>query len=315
MPIQPYGPNLQLTTSTAVANVIRPWWDNDWLTLLREKVMPFSEIGTPLTIPKGSGNAVTFHDMPALPAVGTNLVEGETPDPTVPVTNMVNGTTAQRGMYIAMSDRAWNESMLDFVKTTISRVNMNMLDSVEAYHYQQTLLSSEALFGDGTVTSDAAVTPAMTLKVATLRRLQRIMREANVPPMNDGYWRLVISPAAALSLESDPEWLSMANADKNRSASAEKGVIGQLYNFRVIVTNVIRSRAATLATVSDNVAYGGTGFKRVQIAGEPAKVIAKDPAMMGGPLDQRGTIGWKAVVGSKVTQDACVVRVVTANPA
>jgi N4-gp56 family major capsid protein len=320
MPIQPYGPNLQLTTSPEVAKVIRDYWENDWLTLLREKILPFSNIGTPITIPKGSGNAVTIHDMPAIPVVDTNLTEGTTPDPVVPQIEPVQGTTAQRGMYVAMSDRAWNEAMLDYVQTVTNRVNINMLESVENYHYKQTCDTTNVFYGDGTVTSDATVTPAMTLSVATLRRLQRKLRSENVPTLEDGYWRLVISPASALAIESDPEWLAMSNADKNNSADAEKGVIGQLYNFKIIVTNVIATiqqsaNPGNLADLSYNIAYGGTGFKRIKISGEPPEVILKDPGVLGGPLNQRGTIGWKGTLGSKVTQNPCVVRVVTADPA
>ena len=259
-------------------------------------------------IPKNGGKTIEFRKFAALPKALTALTEGVTPDGKKLDASKIEATVSQYGDYIVQSDvlelTSIDNTIVEATKIlgrqaglTLDTVTRNILQSGTNVFYCPK--------GDGTaVDSRTALDATCKLTVATIKRAVAFLKKNNAPKI-DGSYVAIVHPYAAHDLMSDPEWI-----DAHKYAQPEnlyEGEIGKIAGVRFVET----SEAAVIDGVYCTLLMGANAYGVTEITGGGLQTIIKQKGSAGtaDPLDQRSSIGWKAMKTAEILIDAYLIRI------
>lgn len=281
---------------------------------------------------------ITGYDNPSLKAV----VEGVVPTETVPTVTTYQTSMNQYGNYMRVSD------VVDLVHETAIFAeytklnNENMQQTVERVNYAGIVSGTNSyLAADSAGTTTGSRTSvAGTINAPLLDLAIRKLQTGNAPfvfskPIgaSTGFNTTGILPAYCGIVESNvlndlvkiPGFIPV---NQYPSGSPEPNEVGSYRHIRFFLSNLAPVVAGAGAAASGTVATGGNNdVFQVLIFGKPAitlidiassmqvKVINPGTADSANPIGQWGSIGWKAMLGSIITNDAGIVRVEVAATA
>ena len=260
-------------------------------------------------IPRNGGKKIEFRKFAALPKATAPLVEGVTPDGKRLQVTGVEAEVAQYGDYIVQSDvlelTAIDNTIVEATKIlgrqagmTLDTITRNVMHTGTNVYY--------APHADGTpVTSRDELDDTCRLTVALVKRIVAFLRANNAPRINGDYVA-IIHPYVAYDLMSDPEWI-----DAHKYAAPEniyEGEIGKVAGVRFVETSeakIYEGGVFGCLFLGDG-AYGVT-----EVTGGGLETIIKQKGSAGtaDPLDQRSSIGWKALRTAQILVEPYMVRV------
>lgn len=266
------------------------------------------QFGQKRPIPKNGGKKIEFRKFASLPKALTPLTEGVTPDGRKLSVTALEAEVSQYGDYIVQSDvlelTAIDNTIVEATKIlgrqaglTLDTVTRNVLQAGSNVVYCPK--------GDGTpVTGTAGLDNTCKLNVATIKRVAAFLKKNNAPRI-DGSYVAIIHPYAAHDLMADPEWV-----DAHKYATPEniyEGEIGKIAGVRFVET----SEALVESGVYCTLVMGANAYGVTEITGGGLQTIIKQKGSAGtaDPLDQRSSIGWKAMKTAKILIDPYLVRV------
>lgn len=259
-------------------------------------------------VPKNGGKEVQFRKFAAFPKATTPITEGVTPDGRKLEVSEVKATLAQYGDYVTMSD------VLDLTAIDPIVVEATQLVGRQAGLTLDTITRNVLQSGtnvfycpkkDGTaVDSRSALDATSKLTVATVKRAAAFLKKNNAPKI-DGSYVGIIHPYAAHDLMSDPEFI-----DVTKYGAAERlyeGEIGKIAGVRFVET----SEAAVVDGVYCTLIMGANAYGVTEVEGGGLQTIIKQLGSGGtsDPLNQRSTVGWKAMRTAEILVDAYLCRV------
>ena len=303
---------VQTTTLEGLSVEMKTFYD---MTLIDEAQasLVHDQFGQKRPIPKGSGKTIEFRKFAALPKATDPLTEGVTPDGKSLNATAITATVSQYGDYITQSDMleltAIDNTILEATKLlgrqaglTLDTITRNVLQSGTNVTYCPKVAE------DGTeteVTSRAALDNTCQLTVKVVQQVVAKLRAQNAPTI-DGKYIAIIHPYVAYDLMRDPEWV-----DAHKYAKPDnlyEGEIGEVAGVRFVQT--------TEAKIYENGVFGslflGDGAYGVtEISGGGLQTIVKQKGSGGtsDPLDQRSSVGWKAVKTAELLVPNYLVRV------
>ena len=260
-------------------------------------------------IPKNGGKTIEFRKFASLPKATTPLTEGVTPDGKSLNVTAVTATVAQYGDYITQSDvlelTSIDNTIVEATKIlgrqaglTLDTVTRNVLQSGTNVTYCPKRDGSE-------VTSRAGLAATCQLTVKVVQQVVAKLKGQNAPTIN-GKYVAIIHPYVAYSLMRDPEWI-----DAHKYAQPDNlftGEIGEIAGVRFVET--------TEAKVYDGGVFGtlimgANAYGVTEITGGGLQTIIKQKGSAGtaDPLDQRSSIGWKAIKTAELLIPNYLVRV------
>ena len=260
-------------------------------------------------IPANGGKKIEFRKFAALPKATAPLTEGVTPGGKKLQVTTVDAEVAQYGDYIMQSDvlelTAIDNTIVEATKIlgrqagmTLDTITRNVMHTGTNVYY--------APKGDGTpVTSREELDDSCRLTVALVKRIVAFLRANNAPRINGDYVA-IIHPYVAYDLMSDPEWI-----EAHKYATPEniyEGEIGKVAGVRFVETSeakVYEGGVFGCLFLGDG-AYGVT-----EVTGGGLETIIKQKGSAGtaDPLDQRSSIGWKALRTAQILVEPYMVRV------
>ena len=264
-------------------------------------------------IPKNSGKTIEFRKFSSLPKALTPLTEGVTPDGKSLNVTAITATVAQYGDYITQSDvlelTTIDNTILEATKLlgrqaglTLDTITRNILHSGTNVTY------CPKVAADGTetaVTSRAGLDNTCQLTVKVIQQVVAKLRAQNAPTIN-GKYVAIIHPYVAYDLMRDPEWQEAHKYAKPENMY--EGEIGEIAGVRFVQT--------TEAKIYDGGVFGslflGDGAYGVtEITGGGLQTIVKQKGSAGtaDPLDQRSSVGWKAIKTAELLIPNYLVRV------
>lgn len=242
-------------------------------------------------IPKNGGKTIEFRKFSALPKATTPIQEGITPAGGSLEVTAITATVEQYGYYIVQSDvlelTSLDNTIIEATKLLGRQAGVT-LDTIT----RDIILSEASVFrmagGGDTATANASV--ADVVKIAAE------LKAANAPTINGDYVA-IIHPYVAHDLMRDPEWI-----DAHKYAQPENlyaGEIGKVGGVRFVETSeakIIENGIFQCLFIGDG-AYGTT-----EITGGGLQTIIKQKGSAGtaDPLDQRSSVGWKAMKTAEV---------------
>ena len=309
--LQLFANEVQTTQLSGLSPEMKTYYD---LTLIDEASanLVHDQFGQKRPIPAGSGKTIEFRKFSPLAKAMTPLTEGVTPDGKSLNVTTITATVNQYGDYITQSDvlelTALDNTILEATKllgrqagTTLDTVVRNVLHSGTNVTYCPKVADGV----ETEITSRSALGEGCQLTVDVVMQVVAKLRAQNAPTIG-GKYVAIIHPYVAYDLMRDPEWI-----DAHKYAKPDnlyEGEIGELAGVRFVQT--------TEAKIYDGGIFGtlflgadAYGITEVTGGGLQTIVKQKGSAGTGDPLDQRSSVGWKAIRTAELLIENYIVRV------
>lgn len=301
-------PNTNVTTDGGLSVEMKTFYD---MTLIDEASpnLVHDQFGQKRPIPANGGKKIEFRKFASLPKALTPLTEGVTPDGKKLTAENIEAEVSQYGDYIVQSDvlelTSIDNTIVEATKIlgrqaglTLDTITRNILQSGTNVYYCPK--------ADGTaVDSRSALDATCKLTVDVVKRVVTLLKKNNAPKINGDYVA-IIHPYVAYDLMSDPAWI-----EAHKYATPEniyEGEIGKVAGVRFVETSeakIYEGGVFGCLFLADG-AYGVT-----EITGGGLQTIVKQKGSAGvaDPLDQRSSVGWKAMKTAEILIDPYMVRV------
>ena len=291
------------------------------------------QFGQKRPIPANGGKTIEFRKFSPLAKAMTPLTEGVTPSGSDLNVTSITATVAQYGDFIVQSDvlelTALDNTILEATKLlgkqagmTLDTVVRNVLNSGTNVTYCPKIAAATG--AETAVTSRANLDLTAKLTVDVVQQVVAKLRAQNAPTINGDYVA-IIHPYVAYDLMRDPEWI-----DAHKYAAPENlynGEIGKIGGVRFVQSTeakIWRDNACPAQSGATPADYGvfstlflGEGAYGVtEITGGGLETIVKQKGSSGtaDPLNQRSSVGWKALKTAEILVDNYMVRVESMSP-
>ena len=271
------------------------------------------QFGQKRPIPKNGGKTIEFRKFAPLAKALTPLTEGVTPDGKSLTVTAITATVAQYGDYITQSDvlelTALDNTILEATKllgrqagATLDTVVRNVLQSGNNVTYCPKVAADGA---ETAVTSRTALDNTCQLTVKVIQQVVAKLRGQNAPTIG-GKYVAIIHPFVAYDLMRDKEWI---DAHKYTNVNnLYEGEIGEIAGVRFVQTTEAKIYEGG---VFGTLIFGEGAYGVTEITGGGLQTIVKQKGSAGtaDPLDQRSSIGWKAIKTAELLIPNYLVRV------
>ena len=306
--LQVFANQVQTTLLSGLSAENKTFYD---MTLLDEAqaALVHDQFAQKRPIPMNGGKTIEFRKFASLPKATTPLTEGVTPDGKSLNVTAVTATVAQYGDYITQSDvlelTSIDNTIVEATKIlgrqaglTLDTVTRNVLQSGTNVTYCPKSDGSE-------VTSRAGLDATCQLTVKVVQQVVAKLKGQNAPTINGKYVG-IIHPYVAYSLMRDPEWI-----DAHKYAQPDNlftGEIGEIAGVRFVETTEAKVYEGG---VFGTLIMGANAYGVTEITGGGLQTIIKQKGSAGtaDPLDQRSSIGWKAIKTAELLIPNYLVRV------
>ena len=310
--------NTQTTLLNAVGNDLSAEMKTYYCKQLLEDAKPnlvHDQFGQKRGIPRNGGKTIEWRKFSSLPVATTPLTEGVTPDGNKLNVTPITATVQQYGDYIVQTDvlelTSIDNTILQATRVLGSQAGLT-LDTIVR---DQINAGTNVIFaGNGNTqpTSRATLTADCKLNVEIVFRAARNLKRQNAPKINGDYVA-VIHPDVAFDLMRCDEWI-----EAHKYTTPENiynGEIGKIGNVRFVESTQSKIFAGEgcpdgLAVYSTLV-MGADAYGVVDIEGGGLEHIVKQKGSGGvsDPLNQRSSIGWKAMSVARILDETRIVRI------
>jgi N4-gp56 family major capsid protein len=275
------------------------------------------QFGQKRPIPANGGKTIEFRKFSPLAKATTPITEGVTPDGKSLNVTAITAEVAQYGDYVTLSDvlelTSIDNTVLETTKLigkqaglTLDTVVRNILVAGTNVNYCPKIGADGA---ETAVTSRGNLDATSLLTVKQIQKAVAKLRANNTPTINGDYVA-IIHPYCAYGLMRDPEWI-----DSHKYAQPENlytGEIGKIGGVRFVQT----AEAAILTGgVFCTLVFGEGAYGVTEITGGGLQTIIKQKGSAGtaDPLDQRSSIGWKAIKTAERLVENYMIRIESKN--
>ena len=309
--LQLFANELQTTLLSGLSAEMKTFYD---MTLIDEAQanLVHDQFGQKRPIPANGGKTIEFRKFAPLAKATTPLTEGVTPDGKSLTVTAETATVSQYGDYITQSDvlelTALDNTILEATKLLGRQAGITLDTVVRDILHSGTNVTYCPKVANGAetaVTTRAGLDATCQLTVKVIQQVVAKLRGQNAPTIN-GKYVAIIHPYVAYDLMRDPEWID-AHKYANPTNLYE-GEIGEIAGVRFVQT--------TEAKIYEGGVFGtlflGEGAYGVtEITGGGLQTIVKQKGSAGtaDPLDQRSSVGWKAIKTAKILIPNYIVRV------
>lgn len=303
---------MNTTASTGIAPEIKTFYDR---TLLERMLpnLPFLKYGQKRPIPKGNGKTIEFRKFNSLEPATTPLTEGVPPTAKDLSVTAITATVKQYGDYVEVTDVLETTAYDPIITETVELEGEQAGETLNIV-VRDELLDTTSVFNVGGGVDEDAITADNVLTADDVLKIQTIFRRNNIKPISNGYYLMFLAPEQAADIMRDPLWRDVSKY-ANDAKNIEEGEIGRLYKFKFIDTSLVEAKAnASSVDIYSGLAMGKNAYGIVDIEnGSKPKTIIKigkeDDGDKSDPLNQKSTIGWKALLTAVRLNELALMRV------
>ena len=286
--------NTNVTTQTGEGKDLSPEMKTFYDMTLIDMAAPelvHNQFGQKRPIPKNGGKTIEFRKFSALPKATTPIQEGVTPDGGSLNVTAIEATVEQYGYYIVQSD------VLELTSLDNTIIEATKLLGKQAGVTLDTITRDIITAGATSfVVAGGGSTASANITVADVAKIVAKLRAMNTPTINGDYVA-IIHPYVAHDLMRDPEWI-----DAHKYAQPENlyaGEIGKVCGVRFVQTSEAKIVSGGIFKC---LFFGEGAYGVTEITGGGLQTIVKQKGSAGtaDPLDQRSSIGWKAMTTAEV---------------
>lgn len=322
--IQRFAGNLNTnTTGTSTLSAEMKTFYDKTLIDEAEPELVHDQFGQERNIPKNGSKTIEFRKFTALPKATTPLTEGVTPDGRSLSVTSQTATVSQYGDYVTLSDMLEMTAIDNTIVETLSLIGSQAGRTLDTVTREKLAAGTNVMYqptpsstGETAVTSRAGLTAKNVLTVKEVFRAAAALKAANAKPIN-GDFVAIIHPYVAydLMMEAGDQWIDIQKYQ--HPENIYNGEIGKIGGVRFVQTTEAKIWKGTADNCADGVAVFGTlfiaanAYGKTSVNGGGLETIVKQKGSGGtsDPLDQRSTIGWKAVKTAEILTEEYMIRV------
>ena len=315
------NPTVNVTTDSKLSAENKTFYDR----ALVEEAGPnliHGQFGQKRPIPKNGGKRIQFRRYASLPKALKPLTEGVTPEGRKLSATAVEAEVNQYGDFVCLSDvldlTAIDNNVLEATKAvgrqaglTLDTITRNVLQSGTNVFYCPKVGANGV---QTPVTDRSGLDKTCTLTVDVVKKVAAMLKAANAPKI-DGDYVCILHPYVAYDIMSDPRWEEMHKY--TTPENMYQGEIGRIAGVRFVET----SEAAVYKGTENScptglavfgclfIAQGAYGVPEVTGGGLQTIIKQLGSAGTADPLDQRSTVGWKALQTAEILMEPYMVRV------
>lgn len=313
---------LQTTGSAGLSDEMKTFYDR----MLLERTVPnllHAKFGQPKRIPANGGRIIEWRKFSALSTATTPLIEGslytDLKDLTV---TAITGTVDQYGDAVGFSDLVsvvaidpilaeTTKILAEQAAQTIDELIRDVLVAGTTVEHANAAANRAAIAaGDDFSQMDGA---GGTVAGGSLRdlRLIALTLELNRARKINGYWQVITHPRVMFDIQATTEWREAQLY--NQTNRIFDGSVGEIYGLKFWVTDVAKvftGAGASGIDVYTMLVFGQDAFGIVELSTGNLQTIYKPLGSAGtsDPLNQQQTMGWKVTFGTKILQQAFMLR-------
>ena len=301
------NPTVNVTTDSKLSAENKTFYDR----ALVEEAGPnliHGQFGQKRPIPKNGGKRIQFRRYASLPKALKPLTEGVTPEGRKLSATAVEAEVNQYGDFVCLSDvldlTAIDNNVLEATKAvgrqaglTLDTITRNVLQSGTNVFYCPKVGANGV---QTPVTDRSGLDKTCTLTVDVVKKVAAMLKAANAPKI-DGDYVCILHPYVAYDIMSDPRWEEMHKY--TTPENMYQGEIGRIAGVRFVETSEAAVYKGTENSCPTGLAVFGCLFLAqgaygvTEVTGGGLQTIIKQLGSAGtaDPLDQRSTVGWKAL--------------------
>ena len=323
--LQLFANVVQTTALSGLTPEMKTFYD---MTLIdeAESNLVHDQFGQKRPIPKNGGKTIEFRKFASLAKALTPLTEGVTPDGKSLTVSTITATVAQYGDYITQSDvlelTALDNTILEATKllgrqagATLDTVVRNVLQAGTNVTYCPKVAAGGT---ETAVSSRANLDATAQLTVKVIQQVVAKLRAQNAPTIN-GKYVAIVHPYVAYDIMRDPEWI---DAHKYaQPTNLYQGEIGEIAGVRFVQTTEAKiytgEGCPSGLAVFGTLIFGDGAYGVTEVTGGGLQTIVKQKGSAGtaDPLDQRSSVGWKAIKTAELLIPQYLVRVESCSAA
>ena len=324
MSLQTFAANTNVTTDSDLSDEMKTFYKTQLLQFAEPELL-FERFGKKVPIPQHNGNSVEIRYMSPLPVTTTDLTEGVTPNGNKIQMNALTESLHQIGFWVSYSDKLSWEAVDPLIAEVTKAEGRQAGKSIDTLIRDVVSAGSNVLYAPnyaagaytentarGTMNGTALMTCDLLINAAAAL-------EAQDAPTINGEYVAIMHPYVAADLMKTQAW-----QDAQRYVHPEKiyqGEIGSIGNIRVIKNTRAKVIAGAGATISGTDKYsifatmvlGADAYAVSELEGAGLEHIVKPLGAGDDPLNQRGSIGWKAMRLAKRLIEQYMVRIETTS--
>ena len=315
------NPTVNVTTDSKLSAENKTFYDR----ALVEEAGPnliHGQFGQKRPIPKNGGKRIQFRRYASLPKALKPLTEGVTPEGRKLSATAVEAEVNQYGDFVCLSDvldlTAIDNNVLEATKAvgrqaglTLDTITRNVLQSGTNVFYCPKVGANGV---QTPVTDRSGLDKTCTLTVDVVKKVAAMLKAANAPKI-DGDYVCILHPYVAYDIMSDPRWEEMHKY--TTPENMYQGEIGRIAGVRFVETSEAAVYKGTENSCPTGLAVFGCLFIAqgaycvTEVTGGGLQTIIKQLGSAGtaDPLDQRSTVGWKALQTAEILMEPYMVRV------
>lgn len=305
------------TTSPGLSAENKTFYDKVLIQTAEPKLI-HDQFAQKRDIPQNGGKKIEFRKYASLPKATQPLVEGVTPDGQTLEVSKIEAEVSQYGGYVTLTDilklTAIDNNIVEATKAIGNQAGIT-LDTITRNVMQSGTNVFYCPKSDGTaVTSRAALNATCKLTVAVVKDVATFLKANNAPKIGDSYVA-IIHPYVASDLMDDPEWKYPHQYQD--TTEIYEGEIGKIHGVRFVETSEAKIYAGSSDGCPTGLAVFGTlfladgAYGTTEVTGGGLETIIKQLGSAGtaDPLNQRATVGWKALKTAEILVQPYIVRV------
>ena len=315
------NPTVNVTTDSGLSAENKTFYDR----ALIEEAQPnliHGQFGQKRPIPRNGGKRIQFRRYASLPKALKPLTEGVTPEGRKLSATAVEAEVNQYGDFVCLSDvldlTAIDNNVLEATKAvgrqaglTLDTITRNVLQSGTNVFYCPKVGANGV---QTPVTDRSGLDKTCTLTVDVVKKVAAMLKAANAPKI-DGDYVCILHPYVAYDIMSDPRWEEMHKY--TTPENMYQGEIGRIAGVRFVETSEAAVYKGTENSCPTGLAVFGCLFIAqgaygvTEVTGGGLQTIIKQLGSAGtaDPLDQRSTVGWKALQTAEILMEPYMVRV------
>lgn len=280
------------------------------------------QFGEKYTIPQGSGHTIEFRKFTSLAKATTPITEAVTPDGSVLNVEHITASLSQYGDFIRTSDRLQLEAIDPIINET-SKLQGAQAGLTLNTVTRDTLAGATNKFWANGGAARSSLTASNTIQVADIFKAVAKLRAANAPTIGGDYVAIIHPWIAndlmtAISSSGSHVWM-----DVHKYAAPENifnGEIGKLGGVRFVTSTEAKiwndstcpsatSPATGYLSVFQTLIIGEKAYAVTELSGAGLEYIVKPLGYGEDPLNQRASMGWKAMKTAVILDDTRMVSI------
>lgn len=302
------------TTATGMAVEMKTFYDR---TLIEnaEPELVHDQWAQTRDIPKNGGKTIEFRKYDQLPKALTPLTEGVTPEGQEMKVTKLEATVKQYGGFVALSDLLILTAIDNNIVEASELIGSQAGRTLDTISREVMNAGTNVQYAEGQVTSRKAITSDMKLTVKAVKMAVRFLKKQNAKRIN-GYFYGIINPDCSFDLTEDDKFVEVV-----KYKTPEKiynGEIGTIEGVRFVETTeakIFNGAGADGIDVYSTLIIAANAYATTKIKNGGLETIIKQLGSAGtaDPLNQRATVGWKAIKVTEILSQQYMIRIETAS--